>query len=142
MTESTSLPRSYRWLVLAFVSLAMFGNYYAFDALNPVGPLLESQLGFTQAQIGLLDSSYNVAALLVLLAGGVFIDRAGREARHRAVRRDHGRGRGGDRVGAEPSARWRPAGSSWASAPSRSSWQPPPSSGAGSRARSWASRWA
>jgi len=77
MTESTSLPRSYRWLVLAFVSLAMFGNYYAFDALNPVGPLLESQLGYTQAQIGLLDSSYNVAALLVLLAGGVFIDRAG-----------------------------------------------------------------
>ena len=42
-----------------------------------MGPLLESQLGFTQAQIGLLDSSYNVAALLVLLAGGMFIDRAG-----------------------------------------------------------------
>ena len=72
-----SLPPSYRWLVLAFVSLAMFGNYYSFDALNPVGPLLESQLGFTQAQIGLLDTSYNIAALLVLLAGGVFIDRAG-----------------------------------------------------------------
>ncbi|MBI2220008.1 MAG: MFS transporter [Acidobacteria bacterium] len=69
--------RAYRWLVLAFVSLAMFGNYYAFDALNPVGPLLESQLGFTQAQIGLLDTSYNIAALLVLLAGGVIIDRAG-----------------------------------------------------------------
>lgn len=69
--------RAYRWLVLAFVSLAMFGNYYAFDALNPVGPLLESQLGFTQAQIGLLDTSYNIAALLVLIAGGVIIDRAG-----------------------------------------------------------------
>ena len=68
-----------RWLVLAFVSLAMFGNYYAFDALNPVGPLLESQLGFSQAQIGLLDSAYNVAALLVLIAGGVIIDRAGTE---------------------------------------------------------------
>jgi MFS family permease len=72
-----ALPPSYRWLVLAFVSLAMFGNYYAFDALNPVGPLLESQLAFTQAQIGLLDTAYNIAALLVLLAGGVFIDRAG-----------------------------------------------------------------
>ncbi|HXW04373.1 MAG TPA: MFS transporter [Vicinamibacterales bacterium] len=66
-----------RWLVLLFVSLAMFGNYYAFDALNPVGPLLEAQLGFTQAQIGLLDTAYNVAALLVLLAGGILIDRAG-----------------------------------------------------------------
>ena len=34
-----------RWLVLAFVSLAMFGNYYAFDALNPVGPLLDRSSG-------------------------------------------------------------------------------------------------
>jgi MFS family permease len=80
MTDRSGLPeptRFYRWLVLLFVSLAMFGNYYVFDAMNPVGPLLESQLGFTQAQIGLLDTSYNVAALLILLAGGIIIDRAG-----------------------------------------------------------------
>ena len=76
--EVTRTPSAaYRWAVLLFVSLAMFANYYAFDAMNPVGPLLESQLGFTQAQIGLLDSAYNVAALLVLLAGGVIIDRVG-----------------------------------------------------------------
>jgi hypothetical protein len=44
-TPAASEPsRLYRWMVLTFVSLAMFGNYYAFDALNPVGPLLESQL--------------------------------------------------------------------------------------------------
>lgn len=55
----------------------MAGNYYVFDALNPVGPLLEAELGFTQAQIGLLDTAYNIAALLVLLAGGIVIDRAG-----------------------------------------------------------------
>ncbi len=73
----TEPSRLYRWMVLTFVSLAMFGNYYAFDALNPVGPLLESQLGFTQSQIGLLDTAYNIAALLVLLAGGIIIDRAG-----------------------------------------------------------------
>jgi MFS family permease len=66
-----------RWVVLLVISVAMFGNYYVFDALNPVGPLLESQLQFTQSQIGLLDTAYNVAALLVLLAGGVIIDRAG-----------------------------------------------------------------
>jgi MFS family permease len=67
----------FRWLVLVVLSGAMFGNYYVFDAMNPVGPLLERDLGFTQAQIGLLDSAYNVAALLVLLLGGVVIDRAG-----------------------------------------------------------------
>ncbi len=69
--------RAYRWLVLAVISVAMFANYYVFDALNPVAPLLESELGFTQAQIGLLDSAYNIAALLVLMAGGIIIDRAG-----------------------------------------------------------------
>lgn len=78
--ESSIRPeptRAWRWLVLVFVSLGMFANYYVFDALNPVGPLLESQLSFTQSQIGLLDSAYNVAALLVLLLGGIIIDRAG-----------------------------------------------------------------
>ena len=70
-------PRSYRWLVLLCISAAMFANYYVFDALNPVGPRLEQELGFTQAQIGLLDSAYNVAALIVLLIGGVIIDRVG-----------------------------------------------------------------
>jgi MFS family permease len=70
-------PRAYRWLVLVCISAAMFANYYVFDALNPVGPYLERELGFTQAQIGLLDSVYNIAALIVLLIGGVIIDRVG-----------------------------------------------------------------
>ncbi|HQR67788.1 MAG TPA: MFS transporter, partial [Thermoanaerobaculia bacterium] len=75
--ERPEPTRAWRWGVLALVSLGMFANYYVFDAMNPVGPLLESQLGFTQSQIGLLDSAYNVAALLFLLLGGVIIDRAG-----------------------------------------------------------------
>lgn len=80
MTTFPSLPeppRLYRWLVLLMVSSAMFANYYVFDALNPVGPLLESELHFSQAQIGLLDTAYNIAALLVLIAGGFIIDRFG-----------------------------------------------------------------
>jgi MFS family permease len=68
---------AYRWLVLLACSLAMFGNYYVFDALYPVTPLLERTFGFTGEQVGLLDTSYNVAALLTLLAGGVLIDRLG-----------------------------------------------------------------
>jgi MFS family permease len=77
MTARPAPPRSYRWLVLLCISAAMFANYYVFDALNPVGPRLESELGFTQAQIGLLDSVYNIAALIVLLIGGIIIDRVG-----------------------------------------------------------------
>ena len=70
-------PPAYRWLVLLSCSLAMFGNYYVFDALYPVTPLLEKAFGFTGTQVGLLDTSYNVAALLTLIAGGVLIDRIG-----------------------------------------------------------------
>ena len=66
-----------RWIVLLFVSLAMFGNYYVYDALNPVVDLLREQNGFSYGQIGFLSTAYNVAALLVLLAGGYLIDRWG-----------------------------------------------------------------
>ncbi len=70
-------PAAYRWLVLLSCSVAMFGNYYVFDALYPVTPLLEKAFGFTGAQVGLLDTAYNVAALLTLIAGGILIDRMG-----------------------------------------------------------------
>jgi MFS family permease len=48
-----------------------------FDALYPVTPLLQARLGFSDAQIGLLDTAYNVAALLTLVGGGLLIDRLG-----------------------------------------------------------------
>ena len=74
---SSSPAASYRWLVLLACSAAMFGNYYVFDGLYPVFPLLEKELGFTGEQQGLLDTAYNVAALLSLIGGGVLIDRLG-----------------------------------------------------------------
>lgn len=67
----------HRWLVLLFISLAMFGNYYIYDALGPVVDLLREQRGFSYQQIGTLSSAYNIAAILVLLIGGYVIDRFG-----------------------------------------------------------------
>jgi MFS family permease len=66
-----------RWVALVLLSLAMFGNYYVYDTIAPVADLLASQLGFNDEQIGLLYSTYSWAAVLVLLAGGVIIDRFG-----------------------------------------------------------------
>src|SRR5512136_3292491 len=66
-----------RWAALVLLSLAMFGNYYVYDTIAPVADLLTSQLGFNDEQIGLLYSTYSWAAVLVLLAGGVVIDRFG-----------------------------------------------------------------
>ena len=78
--NTTSKPEpsaGYRWAVLLFISLAMFGNYYLYDTIAPVADLMKSQLGFTDEHIGLLYSAYSWGAVLILLPGGVFIDRYG-----------------------------------------------------------------
>lgn len=79
-TETFSKPKppgSLRWLVLIFLSIAMFGNYYIYDSIAPVADLLASQLGFSDEQIGTLYSVYSVAAILVLILGGFIIDKFG-----------------------------------------------------------------
>lgn len=70
-------PKWYRWMVLLFISLAMFGNYYLYDTIAPIADLLKQQLHFTDEQIGLLYSSYSWGAILFLLLGGIIIDRFG-----------------------------------------------------------------
>ena len=67
----------YRWSVLIFVSLAMFGNYYIYDSISPVFDLLSSELNFTDQQLGLLYTVYSIAAIIVLLIGGFIIDKFG-----------------------------------------------------------------
>ena len=53
----------YRWLVLIFVSLAMFGNYYVYDSINPLERIFLDQLGFSASMFGWLNASYSVAAV-------------------------------------------------------------------------------
>ena len=68
---------TYRWVVLFFVSLTMFGNYYLYDSIAPVEDLLKSQLHFTDHMIGRLYSMYSYAAVALLLVGGIIIDKIG-----------------------------------------------------------------
>jgi MFS family permease len=84
MSESSSqvfaLPQPskfYRWLVLIFVSLAMFGNYYVYDSINPLERIFLDQLGYSASMFGWLNISYSLAALATLLIGGILIDRFG-----------------------------------------------------------------
>jgi len=67
----------YRWLVLIVVSLAMFGNYYIYDSINPLERIFLEQLGFSASMFGWLNASYSVAAVATLLIGGILIDRFG-----------------------------------------------------------------
>lgn len=69
--------RIYRWLVLIFVSLAMFGSYYAYDALSPLADVLKEQLHFTDQNIGFLQAMYSFPNIFTVVIGGVVIDRIG-----------------------------------------------------------------
>ncbi len=68
---------SYRWMVLVFLSLAMFGNYYVYDSISLVADQLKQQLHFTDLNIGQLYSYYSIAAIIVLIFGGVIVDKWG-----------------------------------------------------------------
>jgi MFS family permease len=69
--------RMYRWLVLIFVSLAMFGSYYVYDALSPLADVLKQQLGFTDLDIGFLQAIYSFPNIFTVVIGGFIIDRIG-----------------------------------------------------------------
>src|SRR5438270_7881393 len=70
-------PPIYRWSVLIFISVAMGGNYYIYDSINPLERIFIDNLGFTATQFGWLNASYSVAAVATLLIGGIIIDRIG-----------------------------------------------------------------
>ncbi len=70
-------PRYYRWTVLVVISLAMFGNYYVYDTISPIADLLKSQLHFSDSNIGMLNAIYSLPNILMVLIGGIIIDRIG-----------------------------------------------------------------
>lgn len=75
---SASEPsKLYRWLVLLWLSITMFGNYYFYDALEPLADVLQTQLHYTNQNIGLLNTFYSVAPIATVLIGGILIDRLG-----------------------------------------------------------------
>jgi MFS family permease len=71
------VPATWRWTVLVAISVAMFGNYYAYDAVAPVAELLQRQLGFSDTQIGTLNAIYSLPNIIMVLVGGIIVDRFG-----------------------------------------------------------------
>jgi MFS family permease len=79
MTETVrpDPSRGFRWVVLIFISLTMFGNYYVYDCIAPVADLLAKQLGFSESNIGLLQAIYSIPNVVMVLIGGYIVDRIG-----------------------------------------------------------------
>jgi len=73
----TEPSKFYRWVVLVFVSMAMFGNYYIYDSISPLADLLSKHLAFSDADIGLLNGIYSLPNIFMVLIGGIIIDRLG-----------------------------------------------------------------
>jgi MFS family permease len=78
-TALKPLSRSYRWIVLAIMSLICFAQYYIYDSITPLGTLIKSELGFSGTDYGLLFSFYSVGNVffLLLLFAGVLVDKIG-----------------------------------------------------------------
>jgi MFS family permease len=75
--EKPAPPKAYRWAVLVLISFAMFGNYYVYDSISPLADVLKAQLGFSDANIGLLNAIYSIPNVFMVLIGGFIIDRIG-----------------------------------------------------------------
>ncbi len=77
MPAPTAPPASVRWLVLLFSSLVMFGNYYVYDSIAPLADILRTELGFSSTQVGTLNAIYSAPNIVMVLIGGVLVDRFG-----------------------------------------------------------------
>src|SRR4030066_514116 len=66
-----------RWTALLLVSLGMFGNYYIYDSISPLADLLKTQLAFSDSNIGMLNAIYSFPNIIMVLVGGLIIDRIG-----------------------------------------------------------------
>ncbi len=64
-------------MVAMFVAtaVALIGNYYVYDSIGPVAELLSRQLGLSDTQLGTLNAIYSLPNILMVLIGGVLVDR-------------------------------------------------------------------
>ena len=76
-SEGTTQSRNIAWLVFVLVTAAQYGNFYVYDSIGPVADLLQLQRGFSDTQIGMLNAIYSLPNVVLVLVGGVLVDRFG-----------------------------------------------------------------
>ncbi|OGD18136.1 MAG: MFS transporter [Candidatus Aminicenantes bacterium RBG_16_63_16] len=67
----------FRYVNLAFISSLSFGSYFAYDIIGAIAPSLIAELKAARATVGTMNTMYSFAAILVVLFGGMLIDRLG-----------------------------------------------------------------
>lgn len=82
-TLSAALPafhpssRTYRFTVLLFASLITLGSYFAYDSVGAIESSLMTALGVGRGAIGIMYTTYSVAAIFSVMIGGILTDRIG-----------------------------------------------------------------
>jgi len=69
--------RNYRWVICALLFFATTINYIDRQVLGLLAPLLQSRIGFNEAQYGYIVTAFQAAYAIGLLVMGPIIDRIG-----------------------------------------------------------------
>lgn len=69
--------KSYRYVILLFVSMLTLGSYFAYDIIAAISADIMKTLGADQSGIGTINAMYSIAAVLAVFFGGVLLDRLG-----------------------------------------------------------------
>jgi MFS family permease len=64
----------FRFINLAFIASLSFGSYFAYDIIGAISPSLIAELKAARATVGTMNTMYSIAAILVVLFGGMLID--------------------------------------------------------------------
>jgi ACS family hexuronate transporter-like MFS transporter len=67
----------YRWLICALIFFATTVNYIDRQILALIKPILDTELGWTNEQFGVINAAFQAAYAVGLLGFGAFIDRVG-----------------------------------------------------------------
>jgi MFS family permease len=69
--------RLYRFTILLFISLLVFGSYFAYDSIGALETTLMRELHLDRSTIGNLYTAYSVAAIAIVFFGGMLYDKLG-----------------------------------------------------------------
>jgi MFS family permease len=69
--------RALAWLAFLLLSVVYYGNFYVYDSIGPVADLLQQQRRFNDTQIGMLNAIYSLPNVVLILIGGMLVDRHG-----------------------------------------------------------------
>jgi len=75
--ETEEVAFRLRWFVLLIMGIVVFGAYYAFDAISPIASYIIKGMAITRAQYGLLFSFYSLPNFIMVLLGGILLDKIG-----------------------------------------------------------------